>query len=142
VLETEYLHALRLLAQADEWFDQSRSNWCIYQDAFCDTLVRRILRRLVAKRLPGGMADTTGGGKLITHGWLIKAGQAFDATYPIIANNLRSFHDRRSRVPAAHPYVERTGARGRYVTQIEQKALRSCLVTAFEDLGTLVRGIA
>ncbi len=141
VLENEYTHCLRILVQADAFFEASRSQWLQLQNSFNDALTRRLISMLSERALPGAARTVGRDGKLIKFGVLLQPGAPFSTQHAGIANSFRWINERRNSLPASHPYDEKRGRRNRYLTLREQRKIVNALRGAYNAAKALVERI-
>lgn len=134
----QYSHALQLLLSAEAKYDSDKSGWLGWQNSFNDAMFRAIQPRLAAAALPGHSALVDRNGRQIKFGSLLDANKLFARTYPDIAAPLRLANDRRNRIPASHPYDERTGLPTRYLQPKERDRLAGALSAAYRHVINLL----
>ncbi|MBI5640803.1 MAG: RNA-directed DNA polymerase [Nitrospirae bacterium] len=137
-LGTDYEHANNLIFLADKSFFIDRNAWIGYTDSFCDLVIRQFINTVNSNiSLPSGKSwpRTTGAnGKNVDYGSLLDINNQFSVNYHDIANELRTFHDRRSKTPSTHAYEKKTGAKTTILTGKEQKKLIDNFRASFEKL--------
>jgi len=135
----EYSHALQLLLSADAKYDSDKSGWLGLQNSFNDAMLRAIQPHILAAGLPGYSSPTDRNGQQIKFGVLLNANNnAFSRTYPAIATPLRFTNDRRNRIPASHPYDERTGLPTKYLKRNERDNLATGLTDSYRNVINLL----
>lgn len=134
LLDGEYEHAQQFLIEAEVRFAGSYSEWLNLQDAIGDIATRKFFEFLRTKSLPGFSTTVETSGKLVDYGKLIAVSSPFDRTYPVIAESLRSLHERRNRLPVSHPYAKRGGAKSTWLTKKERDALVSKVRLAMDGI--------
>jgi hypothetical protein len=134
LFETEYVHALQILCQADPVFDSGRSRWLSYQNSFNDALFRAIQKHLNVLNKPGAMQTAQVDGKLIDFGVLLDPSNPFSTTYPAIAKAFRETNARRNKIPGSHPYEKKGGAKTQHLRKEEQTGLSRKLAKGYLEI--------
>jgi len=141
LLKREYNHALSILNEAENAYDQSRSNWIQYQNSFNEIVVRHFINELVAQALPGRIKTVNVNKQLISIGNLVATNAPLTRAHPNIANPLRNLNQRRNRVPASHSYSLKGGAPSKHLTKPEQRMLHAGLSNAYTELVAVLSAI-
>jgi hypothetical protein len=139
LLQSEYVLALGLAAQADAVFLSSPSSWLISQNSFNHAVFLALQRYLAATGLPGQVATHNKHGELIDYGSTLHTGNSFSSAHPGIADVFRDMNARRNRLPLAHPYDKRTSGQNRYLATRERNKLVAGLRVAFGDIVGIVK---
>jgi hypothetical protein len=129
----EYQHAYSLLNLAESYYKGHRSAWLAQQDAFNDALFRAFQKILASKTVPGAISTTDRSGRLIDYGSLL-TDATFGSAYPLLADHLNAIHQRRSRLPNAHPYEKRTGKKAIALKTNEQREMAAHCATAYSEI--------
>lgn len=130
----EYVHAQKILCQAEAAFESSASTWLGYQNSFNHALFLALQTLIHLKGLPGAIRTVDRKGELISFGTLLQATNAFSTSHTVIADVFRASNDRRNGIPGSHPYQTKGGAQTRYVTKKEKQSIRTGLGTAYREV--------
>jgi hypothetical protein len=138
VFGLQYSHTLQLLLSADAKYDSDKSGWLGWQNSFNDAMFRAIQAHILAAGLPGYCSLVDRNGRQIKFGVLLDPNNVFARIYPRVATPLRLANDRRNRIPASHPYDEKTGLPTKYLKQSERDKLATALTAAYQELINLL----
>ena len=138
LLVTEYEHALQFLIEAKARFPGAYSEWLSLQDSFNDIVTRQFFGFLSHKGLTGHSATRDRTGRLVKFGTLISENSEFNRSYPAIAQNFRTVHRRRNKLPGSHPYDEKGGTKNKWLTKKEQALLIPEIKNAFEAIAAVI----
>lgn len=138
VLAKEYRHALGLLSRAESVFLSARSDWLVSMNAFNQVVFNRLQTHLQKKGLPGADSLVKPNGDLRDFGAILDPAGVFAKAHPNIATPFFAVNRRRNRLPGAHPYERKGGARNRYLGAQERNRFVRELRDAYEEIVTLV----
>jgi hypothetical protein len=140
VFSNEYRHSHQILLLAEALFDFDPSSWLLYQDAFNEALFRAFQKILDANNAPGTIATIHPNGKLKDYGAMLFEGP-FVTAYPTLANELQSVHDRRVKLPGAHPYQKHTGRKTIALKKREQRTIVVTLERTYTEFIHILSGL-
>lgn len=134
IFKDEYEHALQILLEAIGAFEINPSHWVQLQNSFNDSLVRLFISYLEIKKLPGVVKITERSGKLIKFGVIVQSGSSLDTNYPIITAAFRNANNRRNKLPASHPYDDKSGHQTKFLKHKERNKIRGELSNAYNKI--------
>jgi len=141
ILGSEYGHALMFLRSAVSVQKSNRSDWLMLTNSFNDSIYRVLQIILASNHAPGVMSTVYPDGQLKEFGGLVNPNCAFDKAYPALCASLRIINARRNRLPQAHPYDKKTGARAKPLDKKEQILLRGKVVNAYNEIVRICIGL-
>lgn len=138
LLNSEYVHGLGLLKQAEATFESGRSFWLSCQNSFNQTVYLALQRHLAVIGHPGACSTTDKKGELLKFGVTLDPHGPFSTHCPSIGICFREMNARRNRLPVSHPYEQKTAARAQHLKTQERNQLVAKLRTAYAALITLM----
>lgn len=138
LLRTEYEHAMQILVEAKVRFPSAYSEWLSLQDSLHDLIIRRFFVYLQQKGKKRYSKLHDKKGKLVKYGSLISSGTPFDKQFNILAQQLRSIHDRRNALPGSHPYDQKGGAKNKWLKKRERDQLLPKVRDSLDIIATVV----
>lgn len=109
ILKKDYKHANSLLIMAESSFESNPNAWMGNMDSFNDLVIHNIAKILHNKgsisNLPPYLDRK---GHFTEYGNFLESGGYFEREVLNMTRNLRSFHERRNRLPTSHPKDKRT----------------------------------
>ena len=134
LLETEYVHALGLLKQAEAAFAGGRSFWLMCQNSFNQTVFLALQRHFAARGHRAACTTVDKNGQLVDFGATLDANGPFSRNCPTIGACFREMNARRNRLPVSHPYEKKTTAQTAHLQAQERNRFVGRLRTAYADL--------
>lgn len=134
ILGAEYGHAAGLATRAESLFDAARSEWLVTQNSFNQTVFLALQRYLAAAGLPGAVTIVDRKGELCHFGVTLDSRKSFSLLHPVVADGFRAVNDRRNRLPGAHPYDKKSGARTKHLAKQERNRFVATLANAYRAL--------
>lgn len=134
LLGPEYGHAAGLATRAASLFDSARSEWLIAQNSFNQAAFLALQKHLTSVGLPGAVTVIDKKGELCHFGVTLDQRNAFSKLHPDIADGFRAVNDRRNRLPGAHPYEKKSGARTKHLAKQERNRFVATLAGTYKAL--------
>jgi hypothetical protein len=134
LLATEFMHALKILVQAEIVYLPSPSNWLQLQNSFNDAIQKALLEYLSARTLPGSGKTMDRKGELIKFGVRLDPTCPFSTVHSTIADIFRDMNARRNRLPGSHPYDKRTTSQTNFLKAQERNKYLSRLRIAYNAI--------
>lgn len=139
LLQSDYVHALGLLVQAEAAFDSGRSFWLSCQNSFNQTLFFALQRELKGRGHPGACKIVGRDGRLVDFGVTLDRTGPFSRNCSDLADSFRDVNARRNRLPVSHPYDKVSAAKNKYLEPKERNKLVEALQGAYEDVVALLQ---